>query len=57
LKNALSSFTTIAENTEFNWPLSTLVPGVLKHFDLPDCYRDLALKKLIQLDPLGAEGL
>ena len=57
LKNALSSYTTIAENTAFNWPLSTLVPGVLKHFDLTDCYRDLGMKKLIQLDPLGAEGL
>jgi hypothetical protein len=57
LKNALSSFTTIAENTEFNWPLSTLVPGILKHFDLPDCYRELAAKKLVQIGAVGAEGV
>jgi len=57
LKNALRSYSTITENAAFNWPLSTLVPGILKHFDLPDCYRELALKKLIQIDPMGAEGL
>ena len=37
LKNALSSYSAIAENAVFNWPLSTLIPGVLKQFDLPDC--------------------
>jgi dienelactone hydrolase len=57
LKNALSSYSTIAENTEFNWPLSTLVPGILNHFDLPDCYRELSLKNIKQLEMRGAEGV
>ena len=57
LKNALSSYSDIAENAEFNWPLSTLVPGILKQFDLPDCYLELASKKLTQIEPVGAEGV
>jgi dienelactone hydrolase len=57
LKNALTSYTDIAENDEFNWPLSTLVPGVLKQFDLPDCYKELASKNLIQIEAVGAAGV
>jgi dienelactone hydrolase len=57
LKQALTSYSDIAENPEFNWPLSTLVPGILKHFDLPDCYRELATKKLVQFAAVGAEGV
>ena len=51
LKNALTSYTDIAENEEYNWPLSTLLPGVLKDFDLPDCYRALSSKDLRQIEP------
>jgi dienelactone hydrolase len=57
LKNALSSYSAIAENAEFNWPLSTLIPGVLKQFDLPDCYEALRTKNVVQIDMVGAEGL
>jgi hypothetical protein len=57
LKHALTSYTDIAENAEFNWPLSSLVPGILKYFDLPDCYRDLSSKNLVQIAAVGAEGL
>lgn len=58
LKNGLRSYSEIAENTEFNWPLSTLLPGVLKYFDLPDCYRELgSSKKLIQIESIGADGV
>lgn len=56
LKNALTSYADIAENEEFNWPLSIVVPGVLKHLDLPDCYQELASKKIKQIEPWGAEG-
>ena len=54
LKNALTSYTDIAENEEYNWPLSTLLPGVLKEFDLPDCYNALVSKNLRQIDPWNA---
>jgi len=57
LKNALTSYSDIAENEEFNWPISTFVPGILKQFDLPDCYRELAAKKLVQIDTVGAAGV
>jgi hypothetical protein len=53
LINALTSYSDIAENEEYNWPVSSFVPGVLKTFDLPDCYRELASKNLNQVDTQG----
>ena len=38
LKNALTSYTELATAETYGWPLSSLLPGVLSHFDLPDCY-------------------
>ncbi len=57
LKNALTSYQEIAESEEYRWPLSTLLPNVLAHFDLPDCYRELTAKRLRQIDPWGPAGL
>ena len=54
LKNALTSYSEIAESEEYKWPLSCFVPAILKSFDLPDCYRQLASKKLRQIEPWGA---
>jgi dienelactone hydrolase len=54
LKNALTSYTDIAESEDYKWPLSTLLPGVLRGFDLPDCYRVLETKKLRQIEPWNA---
>ncbi|MBI5771358.1 MAG: acetylxylan esterase [Verrucomicrobia bacterium] len=54
LKNALTSYDDIAQNEAYRWPLSCLVPDVLKTFDLPDCYRALAAKQLRQIEPWGA---
>jgi hypothetical protein len=56
LKNALTSYSDIAESEEYRWPLSSFVPGVLEKFDLPDCYRALAGKQLRQIEPWGAAG-
>jgi dienelactone hydrolase len=50
LKNALMSYTDIAESETYAWPLSCLVPDILKSFDLPDCYRVLKDKKLNQIE-------
>lgn len=55
LKNALTSYADIAETEHYAWPLSTLLPNVLAHFDLPDCYTDLKAKNLEQIDPWDAE--
>lgn len=55
LKNALVAYSEIAENEQYDWPLSTLLPNVLAHFDLPDCYRALADKRLKQIDPWRAQ--
>jgi len=56
LKNALTSFADVARSETYAWPLSSFVPGVLASFDLPDCYRALAEKKLKQIEPWGANG-
>ena len=57
LKNALTSFSEIAETEHYEWPLSTLVPNVLTVFDMPDCYAELkATKGLTQIAPWGAKG-
>jgi len=54
LKQALKSYSDVAESEDYTWPLSTFLPGVLKKFDLPDCYRELAAKNLRQIAPAGA---
>jgi dienelactone hydrolase len=54
LKNALTSYSAIAESESYTWPLSSFVPGVLEKLDLPDCYAALADRKLRQIDPWGA---
>ncbi len=56
LKNALTSYSDIAESETYAWPLSCLLPNVLKFFDLPDCYKLLDTKSLRQIDPCGADG-
>ncbi|HUG89377.1 MAG TPA: prolyl oligopeptidase family serine peptidase [Planctomycetaceae bacterium] len=53
LKNALTSYADVAESEEYDWPLSSFLPGVLARFDLPDCYRELRAKDLRQIDPWG----
>lgn len=50
LKNALSSFSDIAESTFYNWPVSAFPMNVLHHFDLPDCYLTLEGKGLEMID-------
>ncbi|MBN2328612.1 MAG: prolyl oligopeptidase family serine peptidase [Candidatus Omnitrophica bacterium] len=54
LKNALTSYTDIAETEYYQWPLSTLLPDILEQFDLPDCYRELEKKGLRIIDPWSA---
>jgi dienelactone hydrolase len=56
LKNALTSYADIAESEDYEWPLSALLPGVLAHFDLSDCYAELEGKHLRQIDPWGAQA-
>ena len=56
LKNALTSYQDIAESEDYALPLSTLVPNILKAFDLPDCYKALEKKNLRQIEPWGPDG-
>ncbi|MBI1311677.1 prolyl oligopeptidase family serine peptidase [bacterium] len=56
LKNALTSYSDIAETENYTWPLSQLLPNVLASFDLPDCYAELKSRGLRQLDPWGANA-
>ena len=54
LKHALSSYSDVAEAEDYDWPLSSFLPEVLKTFDLPDCYRALEAKRLRQIELKGA---
>ncbi len=54
LKNALTSYSDVAESEDYRWPLSALVPDVLRKFDLPDCYRALERKGLRLIEPREA---
>lgn len=57
LKNALTSYTDLATTEDYHWPLSALLPDVLKHFDLPDCYRLLRERKHLTIrEPWPADG-
>jgi pimeloyl-ACP methyl ester carboxylesterase len=56
LKHGLTSFHDIATTEDYGWPLSSLPMDVLKHFDLPDCYRELKGKQLQQIEPWDARG-
>ena len=51
LKHAMTSWSSVAETERYTWPLSSFVPGVLRSFDLPDCYRVLATKNLKSIEP------
>ncbi len=56
LKNALISYSAIAESETYSWPLSCFVPDILKFLDLPDCYNALQKKKLRMIETLDADG-
>lgn len=53
LINALKSFQMIAESEDYDWPLSSLVPSILNHFDLPDIYSELQATR--ELEFLNAD--
>jgi dienelactone hydrolase len=57
LKYALSSYAAVLETEEYQWPLAAFLPGVVKSFDLPDCYRELGRKQLRQVEPVDASGV
>lgn len=57
LRQALRSYTEVAETEAYRWPLSALAPAALTRFDLPDCYRELESKSLRQIESSGAGGV
>ncbi len=57
LKHGLTSYSAVAETADYRWPLALLVPGILRRFDLPDCYAELTRKQLRQIEPVGAGGV
>lgn len=56
LKNAPTSYQTMAESQDYDWPLAVLVPNVLSAFDLPDCYKALQGRSLRQIEPWGPDA-
>ena len=51
LKNALLSYFELTQVPVQSWPQSCMLQGVLRRFDLPDCYRALEAKSLALVDP------
>jgi dienelactone hydrolase len=45
----LESFHSLTQDDRYQWPFSAMVPGILRHFDLPDLYRETALEKNVEL--------
>lgn len=49
LQQAPESYTAIAKSEDYNWPLSSFLPDVLRHFDLDECYALLKAQKRLEL--------
>lgn len=57
LQHGLTSYHELASAEEYHCPLALMPHGVLKHFDLPDCYAELEKhKQLKQMEPWGPLG-
>lgn len=54
LKHALTSFHDLAIHEDQQWPNAFMLPDVLQHFDLPDCYAELQKRQLRLVEPWGA---
>ena len=58
LMNPLMSYTGLAAADECNWPYAVMLPDVLEHFDLGDCYSELQPRNLKLIEPWGpADGM
>ncbi|MDP1589381.1 MAG: prolyl oligopeptidase family serine peptidase, partial [Prosthecobacter sp.] len=58
LKHALTSFHELAAHDDQQWPTAFMLPQVLHHFDLPDCYKALQKQKLQLIEPwTAADGM
>jgi hypothetical protein len=51
LRHALTSYAAVTEVEQPRCPVALLLPGVLRDFDLPDCYAALAAKRLALAEP------
>jgi len=52
LHNALLSYHELTQTERYAWPFSAMVFGILQHFDLSDCLRELAAtRNLAIVDP------
>ncbi|MFK5924409.1 MAG: prolyl oligopeptidase family serine peptidase [Verrucomicrobiota bacterium] len=54
LKNSLTSYFDVSQAEFYKWPLASFLPGVLRKFDLPECYAELESKGLRQVEPWDA---
>ena len=58
LKHALTSFHELAVHDDQQWPTAFMLPQVLHHFDLSECYKALQSQKLQLIEPwTAADGM
>lgn len=55
LKNTLLSYYELTQAPVQSWPFSAMPVEVLRHFDLPDCYRALASRQLTLVLPWNSQ--
>lgn len=55
LKNTLLSYYELTQTPVQSWPFSAMAYGILRYFDLPDCYHALAKKHLKIISPWNSQ--
>jgi len=56
IEGALTDYRSIVENDHYTTPFRIFLPGVLKHFDLPELAAMIAPRPLLLLNPMDQAG-
>ncbi len=56
VQSALTDYRSIVENDQYTAPFRMFLPGVLKHFDLPEVAKLIAPRPLLLLNPVDQAG-
>lgn len=56
--NYLPSYHMLTQDERYQWPFSAMIPGILRHFDLPDMYKYIKSRTDLRLvDPWHSRSL
>lgn len=58
LVNYLPSYHILTQDERYQWPFSAMIPGILRHFDLPEIYKYIETRTVLRLvDPWHSRSL